>query len=282
MAQFLLRYAHAPNLQPKLMFPVVKLSNIWMSFSSERGERTPVLQDVSMELSSGELVAILGPSGCGKSTLLSLIPGLVKPEKGAVAWTNAALDADQKVPHIGMMFQDPLLFPWRTAYENVMLPLEIERQRLNVPKRESQDHDRVVTALAKVGLLGFEGALPNKLSGGMRARVAIARTLVTDPNVIIMDEPFASLDDISRAELNIRLLEIKKESQAAMAFVTHSISEAVLLADRVIMLSKRPARVVSEVKISFTHEQRTESLPETPEFAAYVRELRLALKAATE
>ena len=237
-----------------------------------------VLNEISVELFPGELVAIMGPSGCGKSSLLSIIPGLSKPNSGRVVLLDTP--ANRSALSIGMVFQDPVLFAWRTAFENVMLPLEIlvENGSDTVPEKER--HLQVDAALARVGLAGFEDSLPHELSGGMKARVAVARALVTDPAVIIMDEPFASLDDISRSALNLRLLEIKRDTKAAMVFVTHAIAEAVLLADRVLMLSRRPARVVLDLPISFGRLPRNEELPETPEFAQYVRQLRLALKEA--
>lgn len=257
---------------------VISLDKVSLSYESERGAPLHVLDEISVELYPGELVAILGPSGCGKSSLLSLIPGLNKPSGGRVLLQDAS--ATRSTLSIGMVFQDPVLFSWRTAFENVMLPLEILVENGSDTATEKERNLRVDAALARVGLAGFEDSLPHELSGGMKARVAVARALVTDPAVIIMDEPFASVDDISRSALNLRLLEIKRDTKAAMVFVTHSISEAVLLADRVLMLSRRPARVVLDLPIKFGTIPRDEELPETPEFAQYVRQLRLALKEA--
>ena len=258
--------------------PVITLDKVSLSYQSERGEPLHVLEEISVELFPGELVAILGPSGCGKSSLLSIIPGLSKPDGGRVVVRDSP--ATGSALSIGMVFQDPVLFAWRTAFENVMLPLEILVENGSDITTEQERGLRVNAALSRVGLAGFEDSLPHELSGGMKARVAVARALVTDPAVIIMDEPFASVDDISRSALNLRLLEIKRDTEAAMVFVTHSIGEAVLLADRVLMLSRRPARVILDIPISFGSIPRNEELSETPEFSQYVRQLRLALKEA--
>jgi len=240
-----------------------------------------VLDGISLEMATGELVAILGPSGCGKSSLLALIPGLIVPDSGTVHVGGHPPNTDGSRPSIGMVFQDPVLFEWRTAYANVSLPLEIEHGERQFKEKRGELHERVESALAKVGLTGFEDSFPHELSGGMKARVAIARALVTSPEVIIMDEPFASLDDISRGALNFRLLAIKRKTDAAMVFVTHSINEAVLLADRVLMLSRRPARVVLDIRVKFDDVERNESLSETPRFVEYARRLRLSLKEAS-
>jgi len=259
----------------------VSLSNISLSFPAPEGSRLAVLDDISLDIARGELVAILGPSGCGKSTLLSLIPGLISPDTGSVLIGEHSPNADVDRPSIGMVFQDPVLFEWRTAYRNVALPLEVMHGEREFSERKGELHDRVESALAKVGLGGFEDSFPSELSGGMKARVSIARALVTNPQVIIMDEPFASLDDISRSQLNLRVLDIKNKTDAAIVFVTHSISEAVLLADRVVMLSRRPARIVDEVKIEFPGVRRDEALTESPMFSHYVHQVRLALKEAS-
>lgn len=255
--------------------PAITLSNVFFSHHTSAGP-LPVLHDVSLEVGPGELVAILGPSGCGKSSLLSLVPGLNVPERGSV---RVGLSSDsERSPHaIGMVFQDPVLFDWRTAFENVALPLEIRHGDASVSRDDEIGH-RVVEALDRVKLSGFEEHYPNELSGGMQARVAIARALVTNPDVIIMDEPFASLDDITRSTLNLTLLDVKRTTRAAILFVTHSITEAVLLADRVIMLSRRPATVVLDMPIDFKGMPRNEALTESPRFIEYVHSVRLALK----
>lgn len=258
---------------------VISLKNVSLSYlAGSNGGRISVLDDVSMDVGSGELVVVLGPSGCGKSSLLSLVLGLQKPDTGDVEVKHSSNLSSST----GMVFQDPVLFAWRTARQNVALPLEILQEKNDLALTTTQIDRAVQNALDKVGLAGFEDVLPQQLSGGMRARVAIARALVSDPSVIVMDEPFASLDDINRTALNLRLLEIKRAQSAAIIFVTHSIPEAILLADRVLMLSRRPGKVVLDLPIAFGNLPRDQALCETPEFIAYARQLRLALKEATD
>jgi len=259
----------------------ISLNDVRLSYPMPGGGRLPVLDGISLDIGAGELVAILGPSGCGKSSLLSLIPGLHVPDSGSVFVGGKYPKSGEIGPSIGMMFQDPVLLEWRTAYGNVSLPLEIKHGNRQFKTRSGELHERVQLSLARVGLSGFEDSFPHELSGGMKARVSIARALVTNPEVIIMDEPFASLDDINRTALNFRLLEIKRQTDAAMLFVTHSINEAVLLADRVLMLSRRPARVVLDLPIDFGGQPRDESLPEAAQFIEHVRQLRVALREAS-
>lgn len=258
----------------------ISLRDVYFSYHGSPDHNVPVLHGVSLDVARGELVVILGPSGSGKSSLLSLIPGLQKPDRGSVEVSKQSGQGGPPEPSIGMVFQDPVLLAWRTTYDNVSLPLEISHGDRALEHRKGPIHDRVEAALAKVRLSGNESSYPHELSGGMQARVAIARALVTNPDVIIMDEPFASLDDITRSALNFALLDIKRETHAAIIFVTHSITEAVLLADRVIMLSRRPAQVVLDLSINFGAARRDEELTESPQFIDYVRQLRLALKKA--
>lgn len=258
---------------------VISLKNVSLSYpTGSNGGRVAVLDNVSIGVRTGELVVVLGPSGCGKSSLLSLVLGLQKPDIGEVE----VMHASNLSAVTGMVFQDPVLFAWRTARQNVALPLEVIQEQSDLAPDAKQMDRAVQNALDKVGLAGFGDVLPQQLSGGMRARVAIARALVTNPSVIVMDEPFASLDDINRTALNLRLLEIKREQNAAIIFVTHSIPEAILLADRVLMLSRRPGKVVLDLPIEFGILPRDQALSETPEFIAYARQLRLALKEATD
>jgi NitT/TauT family transport system ATP-binding protein len=200
------------------------------------------LDGIDLEVPDGQFVAIVGPSGCGKSTLLSLVAGLRRPSSGTVFCDGERITAP--VPRkVGMIFQEANLLPWLTAIDNVAFPLKLRR----VPKLERRAAARDMLALT--GLTGFEEKLPHQLSGGMKQRVSIARGLVQDPAVLLMDEPFASLDEQTRMLLGDELLRIWSETRKTVLFVTHSLNEAVYLADRVIVLSARPGRLVDDVAV---------------------------------
>ena len=194
---------------------------------------TVALQGVSLDIGMGEVVALLGPSGCGKSTLLRLIAGLDRPDGGAVAWPGGPPAPGS----IGYVFQDATLLPWATAAENVRLPLRLRGQ----PAGPSAP--QVHAALDRVGLAGFGGARPRELSGGMRMRVSIARALVARPRLLLMDEPFAALDEFTRHALQEDLLDLQRQEGCSVVFVTHSIYEAAFLAHRVVLMSPRPGRI---------------------------------------
>lgn len=198
---------------------------------------TEALRDVCLRIGSGDFVALLGPSGCGKSTLLRLIAGLDRPDTGAVRWD----DGPPAPGRIGFVFQDPTLLPWATAAENVRLPLRLQ----GIARAESAP--RVAAALARVGLAGFGAARPRELSGGMRMRVSIARSLVQQPDVLLMDEPFAALDEFTRHGLQEELLAVAAEAGCCVVFVTHSIYEAAFLARRIVLMSPRPGRIAAEI-----------------------------------
>jgi NitT/TauT family transport system ATP-binding protein len=197
---------------------------------------TVALHDASLSIARGDFITLLGPSGCGKSTLLRLIAGLDRPDLGTLAWDQPPAPGE-----IGFVFQDATLLPWATAEENVFLPL-----RLRGIARATA-HDDVRAALARVGLQGFEGARPRELSGGMRMRVSIARALVTRPRILLMDEPFAALDEFTRHKLQADLLTLWRELGCTVVFVTHSIYEAAFLARRVVMMTPRPGRIAREI-----------------------------------
>ena len=206
------------------------------------GASIPALDSISLEIPDGQFVAVVGPSGCGKSTLLSLVAGLRTPTQGTVLCDGEPITAPMP-RKVGMIFQEANLLPWLSAIDNVAFPLKLRR----VPKPE-----RLAAAarmLELTGLAGFETRLPHELSGGMKQRVAIARGLVQNPAVLLMDEPFASLDEQTRMVLGDELLRIWSETRKTVLFVTHSLNEAVYLADRVIVLSARPGRVVDDVAV---------------------------------
>lgn len=199
------------------------------------------LQDVELAAQEGEFIAIVGPSGCGKSTLLRILAGLVRPTRGKVYFAGEPMVAPR--PEISMVFQHANLMPWRTVLANVLLPLEIA----GVPRKEALARAREMIRL--VGLEGFEGAFPRQLSGGMQQRVALARALVRSPRLLLLDEPFAALDALTRERMNLELLRVWAVHHQTAIMVTHSIPEAVFVADRVLVMTPRPGRIAGEVRV---------------------------------
>jgi NitT/TauT family transport system ATP-binding protein len=235
-----------------------------------RGARVPALAPVDLHVRRGELVSIIGPSGCGKSTLLRIAGGLLIPTQGSVRVGGAAPLNAQKAKQIGFVFQDASLLPWRTVAGNVRLALEVNR-------RAGAGNTDIDALLALVGLADVAGYYPHQLSGGMRQRVALARALALDPPLLLMDEPFGALDDITRTELRYELLRLRGRLRATILFVTHSIAEAVLLSDRVAVMTGRPGRIPTTIAIDLSR-PRTPEVEETSEFLAYARSLRAALR----
>ena len=213
------------------------------------------LADVSLTIENGDFVALLGPSGCGKSTLLRLIAGLDQPDTGRIAWTDGQPPAPGE---IGFVFQDPTLLPWATAAANVALPFRLRRAD---PVEAAA---RVRAALVDVGLAGFEHARPRQLSGGMRMRVAIARALVTRPRLLLLDEPFAALDEFTRHRLQEDLLALWRAHRCTIVFVTHSIYEACFLARRIVLMTPRPGRIARELAQPCRTAPAGGSIPPTP------------------
>jgi NitT/TauT family transport system ATP-binding protein len=201
------------------------------------------VRDVNISVHRNEITAFIGPSGCGKSTALRLIAGLAAPSAGQIVWAAAGEHVVAARRDIGFVFQEPTLMPWGTAWSNVYLPLRLEgaSRRTAAPKVEA--------ALAMVGLSGFARAYPRELSGGMKMRVSIARALVTEPRILLLDEPFAALDEITRFRLNDDLLRLWQTQRWTVVFVTHSVYESVYLSNRIAVMTTRPGRVVSEVRI---------------------------------
>jgi NitT/TauT family transport system ATP-binding protein len=200
-----------------------------------RGSVVEALRDISMDVPEGQFVAVIGRSGCGKSTLLRLMAGLLAPSAGQVLLGGAPVTGPRR--DVSMMFQRPALLPWRSALDNVLLPVEVFGWGRAKHRQRARD------LLDLVGLAGFHARLPHELSGGMQQRVALCRALIQQPRVMLMDEPFSALDALSREELSTELQRIHKETSATTVFVTHSIQEAVLLADRVVVLSPHPGQV---------------------------------------
>jgi NitT/TauT family transport system ATP-binding protein len=221
----------------------ITVENVSMTF---HGGKSPVvaLQDIDLDLANGRFGAIIGPSGCGKSTLLRLIADIMSPSAGAITvGTQAPRDA-RKQHAFGFVFQSPTLLPWRTVRENIQLPLEIVGKSSH--RRAKYTPDDLIDL---VGLRGFEDALPSTLSGGMQQRAAIARALVLEPNVLLLDEPFGALDEITRQRMNLELLRIWAESNTTALLVTHSIAEAVFMSDDVFIMSSRPGRITQRIPI---------------------------------
>jgi NitT/TauT family transport system ATP-binding protein len=247
------------------MTPVLEVRDV--GFSYRQGvSATLALRQLSFSVKRGEIVSVVGPSGCGKTTLLKVIAGLMAPDNGQVLVGGHASQGVH--PDVGYIFQDPRLLPWRTVIQNVMLPLEV--QRLSRP----QARLTAARALTVVGLPDVEHAYPAELSGGMKQRVAIARALSYDPAILLMDEPFAALDAISREKLNLEMLGLREATGKTMLFVTHSIAEAVLMADRVLVLSPRPATVQRELAVDLgpNRDLRVQDSPEFIRLTAAVRE----------
>jgi NitT/TauT family transport system ATP-binding protein len=245
----------------------VSLRSVSVKFTSDRGE-TEALRDVSFDLPRGGFLSILGPSGCGKSTLLRVAADLVAPSSGSVSLFGRSPSEARRARDLGFVFQDAALLPWRTVRENVELPLEVGDGR-GLSEKASRPED----LLELVGLSQWHRAYPHELSGGMRQRVSIARALVTGPKILLMDEPFGALDEITRDRLNDELRRIWKETGTTILFVTHSIPEALYLGERVLMLAAHPGRVREMVEANLPP-RRELSLRETPEFVKRAAELR--------
>ncbi len=213
------------------------ISGLSKQFVDEKnGAWVPVLDDLELQVEPGQFVSIVGPSGCGKTTLLRIIAGLEPPGSGRVLLDDREID--YAGDRIGLVFQDYALFPWRTTVQNIEMGLEI----MGVPKAERRSAS--MAYVKSFGLTGFENAYPKALSGGMKQRVAIARTLITDPRVVLMDEPFGSLDSQTRNELQEFLLDLWQRNRKTILFVTHNVDEAVFLSDHIVILSRRPATIL--------------------------------------
>ena len=233
---------------------------------------TLALANLDFEVRAGEFLALLGPSGCGKSTALRIIAGLTAPSQGSVGWRAEEM-ATGKTGRIGFVFQEPTLMPWASVFDNAALPLELKGIDGETIAR------RVNAVLERVGLTRFAKAFPRELSGGMRMRVSIARALVTEPQLLLMDEPFAALDEITRFKLNNDLLQVWQASGTTVIFVTHSVFESVYLSNRILVMTARPGRVSAELNIEAPY-PRDQNFRTSAEYAAYCRHASTALAEA--
>ena len=244
--------------------PFIQLAGVRKTFKSRKQEFLAV-SEVTFDVKAEELVSIVGPSGCGKTTILKILAGIHPYEGGTVKIGTEANPFDPS-KDIGMVFQQPLLLKWRRILENVLLPAEI----LGLPHKDSVDRARYL--LKMVGLQGFEDKYPHELSGGMQQRTAIARALIHDPKLILMDEPFGALDALTREKMNLELLHIWQESKKTILFVTHGIQEAVFLGSRVIVLTCGPARMADNISIDLPY-PRTLDMKTHEAFGKYTRHL---------
>ena len=249
---------------------IYKIENLTKTFKSEKG-KIDALSDVSFDVKEGETVVIVGPSGCGKSTLLRIFARLIEPTKGKINFQNG-FNSSLVNSEFGFVFQDPTLMPWRTVMDNIVLSLEVKGENKN------EMYGKARKLIKFLNLEGFEKYYPSELSGGMSQRVAIARALINDPPVLLMDEPFSALDEIMRQKLDFELLNIKRKTNKTIIFVTHSILEAVILADEIIVLGLNPNTIIGSRVINLPEERMPKLLTE-PLFFENVSEIRKILEA---
>jgi NitT/TauT family transport system ATP-binding protein len=240
---------------------IAGLSKTFRAPGHEGGREVVAVDNVSFRINDGEFVALLGPSGCGKSTILNMVATLIAPNGGDIKVDNAAVVPGRPVRHVGYVFQKDTLFPWRTVEDNIGYALELAHVPL--PERRS----RVAEAIRQAGLDGFARFYPASLSGGMRQRVSLMRTLISRPEILLMDEPFGALDTHTKLDMHSVLLELWERARQTVLFVTHDLGEALTLADRIILLSARPGRVKQDFKVDFARPRDAVKLRETPQYA---------------
>ncbi|MCF1465697.1 ABC transporter ATP-binding protein [Agrobacterium vitis] len=254
--------------------PAIRFDRLGQVFSTRSGQ-TEALRDVSFEVARHEFLAILGPSGCGKSTLLRMIAGLLAPSSGSLQVFGHPVTEPRD--DIGIVFQKPTLLPWATVEDNVLFPARHKRGRVSAEERQ-----RAGELLRMVGLEGFASRLPDELSGGMQQRVGIARALLMDPDILLMDEPFSALDALTREVMGFDLLRIFTERPKTVVFITHSVNEAALLADRVLVMTGRPGTVLTDIAVPVGRPRGPETANERAihDLTAYLRDLLLKRQAA--
>jgi NitT/TauT family transport system ATP-binding protein len=245
--------------------PMIAIAGLGKVYRTASGQEITALANVELDIANGEFVTVVGPSGCGKTTLLKILAGVMRRSSGTVMLNGVPIEKPSR--EVGVVFQQPVLLPWRTVLSNMLLPVELQR-------RDRETHlDRARRYLALAGLAGFEDKYPHELSGGMQQRVGIGRALVHDPAVLLMDEPFGALDAMTRDAMNIELLRIWDESRKTVLLITHSIAEAVLLADRVVVMSPRPGRIVDIVPVELPRPRMLDMI-NSEAFGHYVRAIR--------
>jgi len=249
--------------------PCVEVTKVSKVYRNGTAAAVEAVSSVSFSVAQGQFVAILGPSGCGKSTLLMMVGGLEPVTAGSIAIAGTPMTGPRTA--IGIMFQDSTLLPWKSALDNVLFPIKILKRRID------DYYDNAHALLDRVGLQGFAGKKPHELSGGMRQRVAICRALIYDPELLLMDEPFSALDAITRDEMNELLLDLWQQYTKTALFVTHSIREAVMLADRVLVMTRRPATIVEDLTIPFAR-PRDMAIGESREFNEICGHLRARIE----
>jgi len=227
---------------------ILRAQDLSKVYTSRSGEPVVAVQDVDFEIARGEFIALVGPSGCGKSTTLNLIGGLINRTTGSLVFEGSEVRGPRR--EIGMMFQAPVLFPWRTTLQNVLLPMDVRGEK------RAKHRDRALSLLELVGLTGSADRYPRELSGGMQQRVALARLLLEDPEVFLLDEPFGALDEFTREAMNLELLDIWSGSGKTVLLVTHNIQEAVFLSDRVFVMSPGPGRLTEVLDVDLPRPRR--------------------------
>jgi NitT/TauT family transport system ATP-binding protein len=258
------RPAVRDGLQPASA-PLISVSGLRKEYEAQKSEAVLALDRIDFDVADGEFVTLVGPSGCGKSTLLQILAGILPPTQGQIVLKGSPVAGPRR--EVGVVFQEPVLLPWLKVIDNVLLPAVVHKLD------RSRYRARAMELLALVKLQGFENRYPYELSGGMQQRVAIARALLSDPAMILMDEPFGALDAMTREEMNLELLAIWARSRKTVVLITHSIQEAVFLSDRVVVLSGRPGRVVDVVDIDLPR-PRTFQMLSAPEFGLAANRLR--------
>jgi NitT/TauT family transport system ATP-binding protein len=249
---------------------VIGIDDVSLIYRS-KSSAVHALDRVSLQASKGEFVAVVGPSGCGKSTLIKLVSGLILPSEGVIRVNGQPVSGP--TASVGIVFQNPLLMAWRSALQNVLLQIEIR----DLPVENYGATAKELIEL--VGLEGFENAYPHQLSGGMQQRVGLCRALIHDPDLLLMDEPFGALDALTREQMNAELQRIWMERRKTVLFITHSISEAVYLADRILVMSSRPGRIVGEINVDLPR-PRTVDSTETIAFTQFTRQVRKNLNSS--
>ncbi len=247
----------------------IRVQHLWMRYGGDTGG-VIALADIDFTVRDGEFVSIVGPSGCGKSTLLRILAGLMPPTSGQAELAGSPIDGPRR--DIGVVFQSPVLFPWRTVLANAELPVDVQ----GLDRRAMRA--KALELLKLVGLEGFESRYPRELSGGMQQRVSLVRALIHDPALLLMDEPFGALDAMTRETMHIELQRIWMERRKTIVFITHSIAEAVFLADRVLVMTPRPGKIGAELEIDLPR-PRALDVVNTEIFGSYVRQIRAALNA---